>query len=117
MKELVTTTASLTTAVKNVYDISSNLIVMRKQNKLISAGQLRQLGVAISRVIEEERMAGMHSLMTKGRDLLVDSFKQIQDYANTDFGDMLLETIREEARYFKGYWDDYDHFTKPGGFR
>jgi len=117
MKELVTTTASLTTAVKNVYDISSNLIVIRKQHKLISAGQFRQLGVAISRVIEEERMVGMHSLMTKGRDLLIDSFKQAQDYANTDFGDMLLETIRDEARYFKGYWDDYDRFTKPGGFK
>lgn len=117
MKELITTTASLTTAFKNVYDISNNLIIMRKQHKLISAGQLRQLGVAISRAIEEERMAGMHSLMMKGRELLIDSFNQIQYHVNTDLGDMLLETVKEEARYYKGYWDDYDRLTRVGGFK
>lgn len=117
MKELVTTTASLTTAFKNVYDISNGLFIMRKQHKLISAGQLRQLGIAINRALEEERMAGMHSLMTKGRNNLIDSFNQIQQYANTEFGDMLLETIRDEARYYKGYCDDYDRLTRPGGFK
>lgn len=117
MKELVTTTASITTAFKNVYDISNGLLLMRKQHKLISAGQLRQLSIAMNRALEEERMSGMHSLMTKGRGYLIDSMNQIQDYANTDFGDMLLETVRDEARYYSGYCEDYDRLTRPGGFK
>lgn len=117
MSELIPTTASLTTAVKNVYDITLGLISTRKQNKLITAGQLRLLGNAIHQAVEEDRMAGMHRLMVSGRNNLIESYNQISEFANTNFGDMLLETLRKECRYFDGYWESYDRLTIPGGFR
>jgi hypothetical protein len=55
--------------------------------------------------------------MLNGRSMLIESYKQISDYANTDFGDMLLDSLKREARYFQGYCEDYDRLTKPGGLR
>lgn len=117
MNELIPATASLTTAVKNVYDITTSLISTRKQNKLISTGQLRRLEVAIHHAVEEDRQSGLHQLMVSGRNMLMDSYSQISEYANTEFGDMLLDSLHREARYFADYWDDYSHLTRPGGFR
>lgn len=115
MNNLIPTSASATTAVKNVFDIVTSLVSMRKKNKLITAGQLQQLGTAIRLAVEADRMAGMHTLMVNGRNKLMDSFNQIKDYANTPFGDMLLETVRDECRYYKGYCDNFDRLTKFGG--
>ena len=117
MNELIPATASLTTAIKNVYDITTSMISTRKQNKLISAGQLCRLGNAIHQAVEEDRQSSMHQLMVSGRNMLIDSYKQISEYANTEFGDMLLDSLQKEFRYFTGYWEDYDQLTRPGGFR
>ena len=117
MNELIPTTASLTTAIKNIYDITTSMISTRKQNKLITSGQLRQFEHAIQQAIEANRQAGMHRLMMHGRDLLAESEAQVSRYANTEFGDILLDSLHREYRYFLGYWEDYDRLTKPGGFR
>ena len=117
MSGLIPTTASLTTVFKNVYDITTGIIGSRKQNKLIAAGQLRLLGNAIQQAVERERMAGMHHLMVSGRKYLIDSYNQIKEYANTDFGDMLLESLQRECRYYYGYCEDYDRMTRMGGIK
>lgn len=117
MNELITSTSSLTTAVKNVYDITVSMISLRKQNRLISAGQLQLLKNAVQQAVEEDRITGMHYLMTHSRGLLVDSFNQVNVYANTDFGLILLESLKKEYFYFMKYCEDYDRLTRPGGFR
>lgn len=117
MNGLIPATASLTTVFKNVYDITTGIIGSRKQNKLITAGQLRLLENAIQQAVEQERMAGMHHLMVSGRNYLIDSFNQIKEYANTDFGDILLESLQMECRYYNGCCEDYNRMTRMGGLK
>lgn len=117
MNDLITTATSLTAAAKNVYDVASGMISSRKQNKLVTAAQVHRLENAIRQALEADRMAAIHALSNSERNYLIDSFNQIKDYANTPMGIMLLETVRDEARYMRGYIDDYDRLTKAGGYR
>lgn len=117
MNGMIPTASALTTTVKNVYDITTSMLSTRKQHKLVTAGQLQLLGNEIQRVLEEDRMAGIHLLESRGRNYLIDSYNQILEYANTEFGDMLMETLRKECRFFDRYCEDYERMTKPVRFR
>lgn len=113
--EIVTTTSALTTAVKNAHDITTGLINTRKQNRLISTGQLNRLNISIQEAIVADRMKGMHTLETYGRNCLMDSYHQIEEHLNTPLGDMLLETIRDELRFYESCLIDFERSTRNGG--
>ena len=116
MNNLIPTTTSFSVAAKNVYDITTSLISTRKQNKLIKAGQLRQLEIAIYSANKAYGQSCMHGLMNSSREYLIDSYNQISKYLNTDFGDMLLEMLRSELNYYKGYCDDFNRLIRLGDF-
>lgn len=119
MKEIIPIAASLTTAAKNVYDISADMISTRKQNKLISSAQVRRLKIAIDEAIirerETTRSKGFHTLRTQKAGMLMQSYAQIEKYVNTPIGPLLLENIQDEARDLSGCIDAYDRSTRSGG--
>lgn len=110
--EIITSAASLSAAAKNIYDISCDLLSTRKRNKAISAGQMRQLENAINFALKLDSMNHTHYLVTTSRNYLKDSFKELQEYANTPFGDLLLDEIYEESQYYKNYIDDYFNLSR-----
>ena len=119
MSDLIPIAASLTSAAKNVYDIATDMISTRKQNRLITSAQIRRFKNAIDEALERERqkarIEGVHALETSARNMIIDSYKQVESYGNSPIGIMLLETVRDEMRFLQGYVDDYDRNTKVGG--
>lgn len=111
---LPATFASVTTGVKNVYDIASQLIRARRQNRLINAGQLQQLNIAIQATLQADRIAAVHKLEGNAREFLIDTYKDIERYLNTPIGDMLLESLKREARFYDSCLYDYGRLTRPG---
>lgn len=121
MSELISIAASLSSAAKNAYDITTDMISTRKQNRLITSAQIRRFKNAIDEALERERqkarIEGVHALETSARNMIIDSYKQIETYANTPIGIMLMESVCSEMRYLQGCIEDYDRSMRVGGLR
>lgn len=105
----VSTITALSTAVKNVTDVTTVMLSGRKRNKLITKGQMRQLEVYIDRVVYNERMLAVGDLFKTVQTNLIESCNRIKGYENTFVGDLLLEIISEEAVIYKRIIDDFIH--------
>lgn len=105
----VSTITALSTAVKNVTDVTTVMLSVRKRNRSIEKGQMRQLQVYIDRVVYNERMLAVGDLFKTVQTNLIESCNRIKGYENTFVGDLLLEIINEEAVIYKRIIDDFIH--------
>lgn len=118
MNDPVSIITSLTTAAKNVKDISTDLINTRKQNRIISAAQLRRMKNAIEEALERDRtenyLKGHHYLHKLSYAMLLDSYREYEPYANTVIGDLLLREIHQEALRLDEQISFYDRRSRMG---
>ena len=105
----VSTITALSTAVKNVTDVTTVMLSVRKRNRSIEKGQMRQLQVYIDRVVNNERMLADGDLFKTVQTNQIESCNRIKGYENTFVGDLLLEIINEEAVIYKRIIDDFIH--------
>lgn len=115
MSEIITTAAGATTVVNNAISIVDYIISNRKQNKIIKAAQIKQLEVAVYRVVQIKRANAMHELKAIARRHLIESYNEVKEYLNTPIGDLLLDSLRDEVEHFRCYYNDFDALT-GGGF-
>ena len=111
--ELITAASAVTTGVKNVYDITTQLIRNRKQNKLITKGELQYLDVQITRTIQLVRQDARHRLSMSAMDKLEESYSRfVARDPNSTFGLMALELLRDEWQAYLTYNKTFDELTE-----
>lgn len=114
---LPSTIVSVSTGLKNVFDIATHLIGIRRQNRMITSAQLERLNVAIQAAIQADRIAAVHKLESSARSFLIDTYRDIEEDLNTPIGDMLLESLQREAKAYSNCMSDFAYLTRPGGYR
>lgn len=116
--ELITAVSAATTGVKNVYDITTQILRNRKQNKLITEGELEYLEVQIASAIQAAREDAKHALYISAQDKLWESCSRLRECdPNSLFGQLSLELIRDECQSYLSYGNDFDRLTSRGFFR
>lgn len=115
--ELITTVSSVTTGVKNIFDITTNMITNRAKNKLITQAELQYLKVTVQRTIELARGDARHRLSEHFLDNLQDTYQRIEDCdPNSMYGQIVFEMLRSEAASYFRYIEDFDLLTQQGFF-
>ena len=116
--ELVTAVSAATTGMKNVLDITNQLIYNRKHNKMITKGELNCLEIKIAEAINQSRQDARHRLSLSAQDKIWESYSRIVDRdPNSPFGLMALEYLRDEMQAFLSYNRSFDRLTEPGFLR
>mgnify|MGYP006873121365 CR=1 FL=1 len=111
--ELITTASAVTTGVKNVYDITTQLIRNRKQNKLITKGELQYLEVQMTKTIQLARQDARHKLSMSAQRNLEESYSHVAECdPNSPLGQMALELLRSEWQAYLSYSRDFDELTE-----
>lgn len=117
MPDPITTVTALSTAVKNVADVTTSMISSRKQNRLVAKGEIMRLEAYIQRVIYLTRMNAVRDLMGSAQANLIKSYENVKGYINSPIGGLLLETVNEEANAYRSYIDDFVHMWLGSGPR
>ena len=113
--ELVTVVSAATTGVKNVYDITNQLISKRKRNKLITKGEMHCLEVKIAEAIGQAKQDARHALSLSAQDKLWESYSRIVERdPNSPFGLAAFELFREELQSYNSYNKSFDRLTDFG---
>lgn len=110
--ELVTVVSAATTGVKNICDITNQLINKRKQNKLITKGEMDCLKIKVNEAICQAKQNARHNFSLSAQDKLLESYTRIGEHdLNSPFGLIALELLRDELQAYILYGQDFDRLT------
>lgn len=107
MYQLITATASATTAIRNVYELLRELAIYRRQHRIIPLAKIQLLREAVNRAVALARLDGIHDIEEHARALLSKSLKDVEKYRNTPLGDYYIRSFEIEWNSYQIVCGDY----------